>query len=508
MTTYLGEKAVGIGTVKANMNVGKVITDEKTILGDGFTEQLAVNTLLFATSESVAASAEAVRTEFDGRLKAVEGEITNVEDDVRELRKGTHDELVDIKLDVSDLKDADTQIRAEITNVEDRVRELTKYTDGEFVDIKLDVSDLKDADQNIRTEMAGIQTQVTAQIAGKQDKLTPGENITIEDGVISATGGGGASLPDQTGNAGKFLTTDGTNTSWGKALVNAYTGTSRKSLVVTPDNVLLNKVSYGGIYLVSGSATLGTFMGQSEQVVIGTDITASGAYTVTIGAYASNKGYDGSIAIGSSAGTSGATTDGDQIAIGHYAKTAANRAIQLGKGTNSDASTFKVGLSANNNYELLSADGTIPAERMSATAGTTGQVLTKTDTGMEWQDATGGGELPDNVLVNNATGAMTISIGGTGGGSYSLCVGEASRANAFGSTALGFGCVANAMYAIQLGNNGQAVTNSDANTFKVANGNGNFEMMDANGNVPLDRLTYVTDQIGDISTALTAILGE
>jgi hypothetical protein len=145
---------------------------------------------------------------------------------------------------------------------------------------------------------------------------------------------------------------------------------------------------------------------------------------------------------------------------------------------------------------------------MSATAGTTGQVLTKTDTGMEWQDATGGGELPDNVLVNNATGAMTISIGGTGGGSYSLCVGEASRANAFGSTALGFGCVANAMYAIQLGNNGQAVTNSDANTFKVANGNGNFEMMDANGNVPLDRLTYVTDQIGDISTALTAILGE
>lgn len=140
MTTYLGEKAVGIGGIKANMNVGKVITDEKTILGDGFTEQLAVNTLLFATSESVAASAEAVRTEFNGKLKAVEDDITNVED---------------------------------------RVRELTKATDGEFVDVKLDVSDLKDAD-----------TQIRAEIAGKQDKLTPGENITIEDGVISATGGG------------------------------------------------------------------------------------------------------------------------------------------------------------------------------------------------------------------------------------------------------------------------------------------------------------------------------
>ena len=391
MTIYLGEKAVGIGTVKANMNVGKVITDEKTILGDGFTEQLAVNTLLFATSESVAASAEAVRTEFDGKLKAVEAEITNVEDrvreltkatdgefvdvkldvsdlkdadtqiraeitsvedDVRELRKGTHDELVDVKLDVSDLKDADTQIRAEITSVEDDVRELRKGTQDELVDIKLDVSDLKDANQTIRTE-----------IADKQDKLTAGENITIEDGVISATGGGGgASLPDQTDNAGKFLTTDGTNVSWGNALVNTFTSTYRKSVVITPDNVPLKNVSYGGIYLVSGSATLGTFIGQSEQVVIGADIAASSAYTVTIGSYASNKGYDGCIAIGSSAGTSGSSA-GNQIAIGYNAKTAANCAIQLGKGTNSDANTFKVGLSNSNNYELLSADGTIPAAR-------------------------------------------------------------------------------------------------------------------------------------------------
>jgi hypothetical protein len=115
-----------------------------------------------------------------------------VEDSVRELTKATDGEFVDVKLDVSDLKDADTQIRAEITNVEDDVRELRKGTHDELVDIKLDVSDLKDADQNIRAEIAGIQTQVTAQIAGKQDKLTAGENITIEDGVISATGGGGA----------------------------------------------------------------------------------------------------------------------------------------------------------------------------------------------------------------------------------------------------------------------------------------------------------------------------
>jgi hypothetical protein len=38
--------------------------------------------------------------------------------------------------------------------------------------------------------------------------------IIINQGANGA-GGGGASLPDQTGNAGKFLTTDGTDASWG-----------------------------------------------------------------------------------------------------------------------------------------------------------------------------------------------------------------------------------------------------------------------------------------------------
>lgn len=304
MTTYLGEKAVGVGTVKATMSVGKVITDNKTISGDGFTEPLAVNTLLFATSESVAASAEAVRTEFDGKLKAVEGDIDANADAILRTR-----ELYE---------EADTQIRADITNVEDRVRELTKSTDGEFVDIKLDVSDLKDADQNIRAEMADFQTQVTAQIAGKQDKLTPGENITIEDGVISATGGGGE----------------------------------------LPDNVLVNNASASGALLVAGKE--------------------SALFSVAVGISSQARGMQ-STAVGYSA-TSYAQ---ESVAIGYFAQCYGVGATQIGDGLN-----------------------------------------------------------------------------------------------------------------------------SDANTFKVSNQNGNFEIMDANGNVPLDRLTYVTDQIGDISTALTAILGE
>lgn len=46
---------------------------------------------------------------------------------------------------------------------------------------------------------------------GIQRTLTAGSGITITNGTISATG----TFPSQTGNAGKFLTTDGTVASWG-----------------------------------------------------------------------------------------------------------------------------------------------------------------------------------------------------------------------------------------------------------------------------------------------------
>lgn len=174
--------------------------------------------------------------------------------------------------------------------------------------------------------------------------------------------------------------------------------------------------------------------------------------------------------------------------------------------------------------------------------GTAGQVLTKTDDGMAWQDAAGGGaSLPDqtgnagkflttdgadvswggeNLVQDNATfkgNGLAIGTRAQATASSTTAYGTGSNANGQGATAIGSnskalnyatavgnGAKADAARAVQLGYG----TNTDASTFKVANANGNFEMMDADGNVPLDRLTYVTNQIGDISTALTAILGE
>lgn len=200
------------------------------------------------------------------------------------------------------------------------------------------------ADKSDIPDVSGFATK--DDVDAKQDKLTAGDGITIDGTTISATGGGGASLPDQTGNAGKLLITDGTTASWG-----------------------------GGII--------------------------------------------------------------------------STRVVSLGYNASTAGALYVAALGGNVSFGATSY------------------------------------------------GATIIGHGAGVGGTY--------------ATAIGCGAVAGAKCAIQLGSSGNyfaPYTNSDANTFKVGNENGNFEMMDANGNIPLERLTYVTDQIGDISTALTAILGE
>ena len=96
MTTYLGEKAVGVGTIKTYVAVADVLHDN-TLVGNGNTEPLGVNTKNIVSQQTLANTISVLNTAIDGQADA---------------------------------------------------------------------------------------------IAGKQDKLTAGENITIEDGVISATGGG------------------------------------------------------------------------------------------------------------------------------------------------------------------------------------------------------------------------------------------------------------------------------------------------------------------------------
>lgn len=356
------------------------------------------------------------------------------------------------------------------------------------------------------------------------NKLKVGDGVTKWNSLPYAGDGAGSSLPDQTGHAGEFLTTDGTDASWGtiNALENTATGTS-------------------AIAIIGQASSVGS-------IGIGLQSSATGNAAVAIG-------------WGATTGAYGA------LALGGSAKANATGSIQLNGGAggnvavNNDANTFKVA-NANGNYEIMSADGTIPTDRFTTTPSADGTYvptltissgvatrtwgsgggggLQNTATGTEslgilndqsgnyntvvgvkdtsfGSSVNGATTLGYKAVVSSSEGAVAIgrqakvganntSDGGiaigylastTYGGTAStnaICIGKSSHATGSRSLAIGSQAVSGAAGAIQLGgtSTSSATTNSDANTFKVANANGNFELMDANGNLPADRLASTT----------------
>ena len=150
-------------------------------------------------------------------------------------------------------------------------------------------------------------------------------------------------LPSQTGNTGKFLTTDGTNASWS-------------------DKPLTNNTTRPGSVAIIGSSQ------GNYSVGIGTGAQSTGNSSVAIG-FNTATFKDGTVAIGKNAQALGEKCIG--ICGGTDAQ--AVHAIQLGctdstYTNNTDSNTFKVA-NANGNFQLMSADGTIPADRLASTTG-------------------------------------------------------------------------------------------------------------------------------------------
>lgn len=157
----------------------------------------------------------------------------------------------------------------------------------------------------------------------------------------------------------------------------------------------------GDATTTSGSVSVGSLSSAGNYgVAVGPHATGSSYYAVSVGSDASATGRS-SIAIGGEGGgNKGARASGDYaIAIGAantsnkgpYAS--AKNAIQIGPGTNSTANTFNVGLSDNDNYNLLKSNGNVPEERLkevmikgasnptTSTAGTVGLLYKNTTTG-------------------------------------------------------------------------------------------------------------------------------
>ena len=196
--------------------------------------------------------------------------------------------------------------------------------------------------------------------------ITGSGNITID------------SLPSQTGQSGKFLTTDGTNASWSTVTFptvdQTYDGTSsnaQSGVAIAGAGFLQNNsTDVDGLSILGypSSAPKATSIGASSR---GSNYSVAVGYLANAGHSATALGYNAnaeqnSIVIGYDANTSSRYS----TAIGYMStvNNSGTSSIQLGYGSNNTAKSFNVGFYDNvtpTNYQLLDGTtGLIPYQRI------------------------------------------------------------------------------------------------------------------------------------------------
>ena len=248
----------------------------------------------------------------------------------------------------------------------------------------------------------------------------------VSDGAVSPTYSwenievqpAGDSLPDQTGQAGKFLTTDGTDASWGDALTNKATSTQPNSYLIgnslgsqsngsymisigDSSNVQNCSVAIGGNARSYSEGVAVGYGAQSTQgVSIGYDATCSGSNSVVIGHWQTGANFtqSHSVVLGSLPPTSQQTsepynTKGFYWAEGEW---------------DSTASKYKI-------YKLFNQDGSLVTKRLADTTNAQqGDVLTLDSTGNAvWQAGGSAGGVPTLTWYTISTAGTTLTIADT-----------------------------------------------------------------------------------------------
>jgi hypothetical protein len=226
--------------------------------------------------------------------------------------------------------------------------------------------------------------------------LSTGQEINVGEVVapelqekikLVTSGGAGTVLPSQTGNANKYLKTDGTGLSW--AAVSGGSGT----VTSVGGTGTVNGISLSGTVTTSGNLTLGGTLDLSSPPAIGGTTPAAGTFTTLIGG-GSSANY-GQL-------TGGATTKAVEF---QTLGSDANIALVLDtKGTGA------IDLAAGSSGVNISNGGTVTA--LTRTANGTGYTGTVTWTASA--PTTAGGATASGTVTVTPTGTPTVTNGGTG----------------------------------------------------------------------------------------------
>ena len=212
----------------------------------------------------------------------------------------------------------------------------------------------------------------------------------------------GSSLPDQTGNSGKFLTTDGTDASWSdKPLVNQATGYDSFSPTILLGSSKVETTCVG-INSSAGGNAIRVYDGSAY----GYQSIVKGAFNTAIGAWCAAGNGDGSAS----------TQYNGNVALGYRVSAGANisgthDAIIIGSSrsnvSNEESDTFKI-VRSDGVLTVINANGKIPASLLTnaATSPATMPTLAVAD----WSLDSGTNKYTQSVSVTGVTGTNTVFV--------------------------------------------------------------------------------------------------
>ena len=239
------------------------------------------------------------------------------------------------------------------------------------------------SDETVSSQKA-LKTYIDAHSGGLPSQSGQSGKFLTTNGTSASWANTPTEIPSQSGNSGKFLTTNGASVSWGDALTNTATGLDCLTIASSNTSTGVSSTAIGvgaDTSSYNHCTAIGTAAGaiNTRATAIGKSAKAKKTNTVAVGDYTNNNAQR-SVLVGSGASTTGAGS----VTIGN-------------KATNTENLTFKVALNdtdynatdeSSGLYTILNSSGKIPDARLNnpipSQSGNSGKFLTTNGSSVSW----------------------------------------------------------------------------------------------------------------------------